>query len=145
MSESHSSEQMLAESSRQMALQCWRNVCRKTFVWYGFSNYLGMRKVLFDDLLNQIRPRSSDATPTFGCPSVLDGELWRYHRPLGRYNYVETWNLFTNAFSPQTGLDKTVQSQIYWRLLEAIGDCRQLTADTAKTRQSCLVRVRGVN
>jgi len=33
MSESHSSEQMLAESSRRMALQCWRNVCRKTFVW----------------------------------------------------------------------------------------------------------------
>ena len=33
MSESHSSEQMLAESSRQMALQSWRNVCRKTFVW----------------------------------------------------------------------------------------------------------------
>ena len=33
MSESHSSELMFVESSRQMALQCWRNVCRKTFVW----------------------------------------------------------------------------------------------------------------
>ena len=33
MSESHSSEQMLAESSRQMALQCWMNVWWKTFVW----------------------------------------------------------------------------------------------------------------
>ena len=33
MLESHSSDQMLAESSRQMVLQCWRNVCRNTFVW----------------------------------------------------------------------------------------------------------------
>ena len=33
MSESHSSEQMLTDSSREMVLQCWRNVCRKTFIW----------------------------------------------------------------------------------------------------------------
>jgi len=40
MSESHSSEQVLAESSRQMALQCWRNVCQSLLyrTWYYKCN-----------------------------------------------------------------------------------------------------------
>ena len=43
----------------------------------------------------------------------------------------------------------TVQSQIYWRLLKTVLSCRQLSSHRRhgqdKTRQSCLVRVGGVN
>jgi len=49
------------------------------------------------------------------------------------------WDLFANAFTPQTGLDKTVQSPIYSGVLKTVGDRRQLCSHHRqnKTRQSC--------
>ena len=47
-------------------------------------------------------------------------------------SFVLSWN---------AGLNKTVQSQIYWGLLKTVLTCRQFSshADAVKTRQSCLV------
>ena len=80
--------------------------------------------------------RSSDATPTFVCPSLLDGELWRHIWKLGQ-------DLFTNVFTPQTGLDKAVQSQI----LRTTENCGRLSptqfTPPTPTRQDSFVS--GVN
>ena len=63
MSESHSSEQMLAQCSRQMALRCWRNVCRKTFVW----NELPVVE-LMPIAVTASDPTSKNwFTPVYGC------------------------------------------------------------------------------
>ena len=79
--------------------------------------------------------RSSATTPNFACPSALDGELWRHIWKLDQ-------DLFTNAFTPQTGHDKTVQSQIYWGLLKTARECRQLRShhQQDKTVLSCWCR-----
>ena len=44
-------------------------------------------------------------------------------------------DLFANAFTPHTGLDKTDQSQIYWRPLKTVLTCRQFVHTTNKIRQ----------
>jgi len=63
--------------------------------------------------------------------TVGDRKLWNC--------FVQSWNavwtefrlvstqfpICTNAFTPQTGLYKTVQSPIYWGLLKTVLTCRQ--------------------
>jgi len=44
-------------------------------------------------------------------------------------------NFFTNAFAPQTGLDKTAQSQIHWGLPKTVADCRQVSSHHQRRRQ----------
>ena len=71
------------------------------------------------------------------------------NRVLSCLNQVSNMQLghLTNVFIPQTGLDKTVQSLIYWGLLKTVLTCHQFCShhQQNKTRQSCLVHVGDVN
>ena len=64
--------------------------------------------------------RSSNATPTFACPSVLHGELWRHIWKMGLvYKRVHTAD----------GTRQNFQSQIYLGLLKTVG-CRQMRSSS---------------
>ena len=70
-------------------------------------------------------------------------QCYTYQLLIVSHNNID---LFTNVFTSQTGLHKTVQSQIVWGLLKTVGDCRQLNSHHRRWQDSlCHAVVGGVN
>jgi len=99
----------------------------------GFSNYVRMRKVLFDAVSSKIRPQIKRRNTNFHMSISAGRRTVTYIWKLGP-------DLLINAFTPQTGLDKNCSVSNISRTTEKCLDLSptEFTPPT-RTRQDSLV------